>query len=404
MKRPFIRIVSIILTLTMTFGIFAVRSSAAQSISQLQNTINQLEKQSKALEAEIAKLKSQKNQQEALKTAIQQKIANTQQQINACNAEIGRINSVIAANQKEIDQKNAEIEADKLAFKKRIRAIYMSSAKSNVQVLLGSENFSEYLQLSQLTAAVSARDKFVIEKIVAAVETLEKKKAENKALLESQVEIRKTIMQKQQELQNQNAQIQSVINEINADKKDLENENASIEKQIKDYQATIRAQSSTGGTSFVYDGGAFLWPVPGYYNISAGFMSNDSVHNGRHYGIDIAGGGIAGKPIVAIADGIITKSNNSCTHNYGKSGSCGCGGGYGNYVTINHGTGPDGNTYVVTYGHMSHAAVTSGTVKKGQVIGYVGTTGWSTGYHLHFGISVNGNWVNPMKYYTKTTP
>ena len=82
-------------------------------------------------------------------------------------------------------------------------------------------------------------------------------------------------------------------------------------------------------------------------------------------------------------------------------GSCGCGGGYGNYVTINHGT-LNGNTYVATYGHMVSTAVSPGTtVKKGQTIGYVGTTGWSTGYHLHFGLAVNGSWVNPMNYFKR---
>jgi len=144
-----------------------------------------------------------------------------------------------------------------------------------------------------------------------------------------------------------------------------------------------------------------LWPTPGFYGISAGFQSNDAVHRGHHNGIDIAGGGISGAAIVAISDGVVVTSNNSCSHNYGKSGSCGCGGGYGNYVTINHGT-KDGRTYVVTYGHMSRAAVGAGTtVKKGQTIGYVGSTGWSTGYHLHFGLAVNGAWVNPMNYFRK---
>ena len=255
-----------------------------------------------------------------------------------------------------------------------------------------------------MTSSVSARDKYVIEKIVAAVEALQQKQEENNGLLSQQVEVRNIVTEKQKELQQQNNQIQAVINNISADKKDLEANNQDLQKQIKDYQNTLASMTSTGGNSFAYDGGAFLWPVPGYYGISAGYKSNDAVHNGTHNGIDIAGGGIAGKPIVAIADGVVTKSNNSCGHNYPKNGSCGCGGGYGNYVTIYHGKA-DGKEYVVTYGHMTSASVGAGAnIKKGQVIGTVGTTGWSTGYHLHFGISVNGSWVNPMNYYTKTAP
>ena len=181
----------------------------------------------------------------------------------------------------------------------------------------------------------------------------------------------------------------------------FEKTNASLEKQIKDYQKMLNSMASVGNTSFVYDGGDFLWPVPGYYMITAGFQSNDPIHKGSHNGIDIAGSGIAGKPIIAISDGIVTKANNSCTHNYKKYSSCGCAYGYGNYVTINHGT-KDGKTYSVTYGHMTSTAVGVGaTVKKGQTIGYVGTTGFSTGYHLHFAIAVNGVWRNPMNFYSK---
>ena len=136
----------------------------------------------------------------------------------------------------------------------------------------------------------------------------------------------------------------------------------------------------------------------GFFGISAGFKSNDAVHRGNHNGIDIAGGGIAGQPIRAIADGYVTLVSNSCTHNYKKSGNC-CGNGYGNYCTINHGTlninGSSAN-YVAYYAHASKIIVSNGQyVKQGDIVGYVGTTGWSTGYHLHLGILKNGTWINP---------
>ncbi len=400
MRKISMRIISLSLALTLIFTTFLMHGSALTA-SQLRENISELEKESKELEKDIKQLQGQINEQTKLKKAIEQKIAVVQKQINLCNNEISKINSSISANNAEIKKKNAEIEADKLSFKKRLRAIYMSNTGSNVQILLGADDFSDFLQLSQMTASVSARDKKLIEDLVESIKVLNEKQKENEKLLNEQVEIKNIIAQKQKELQSENNAIQSVINKIDSDQQGLEDKNAKIENQIKDYKNTLNAQTSTGGTSYVYDGGEFLWPVSGHYNISAGFQSNDSVHKGHHNGIDIAGGGIAGKPIIAISGGVVTKSNNSCTHNYKKNGSCGCGGGYGNYVTINHGT-KGGETYVVTYGHMSSTAVSTGvTVKKGQVIGYVGTTGWSTGYHLHFGISVNGVWKNPMLYYTK---
>ena len=400
MQKIYTKIVAVILSVASVFSVFTAANVSAATKSELQNSISRLEAQSQQIESQIKNLKGKLNAQKELKSALEQKIAVVQSQINLCNNEISKINNKINENNKQIDKKNKEIEADKLAFKKRIRAIYMSGSDNQVQILLGAENFSDFLQLSQLTASVSARDKLVLEKLVAAVKTLEKKRAENKKLLEEQVEVKAIVVKKQRELQSENSQIQSVINDINSTQGSLENKNANIEKQIKQYERTLASMSSAGGTSFVYDGGNFLWPVPGHYGISAGYQSNDAVHRGRHNGIDIAGGGISGKAIVAISDGVVVRSNNSCGHNYGKNGSCGCGGGYGNYVTINHGT-RNGKTYVVTYGHMSHIAVGGGTVKKGQTIGYVGSTGWSTGYHLHFGVAVNGMWVNPMNFYRR---
>lgn len=403
MKKNLFRLFSCLLSAVMLLTAVCIDSSAA-SASEIRQSISQLEEKSKQLESEIKTLQGKINSQKQVKNALEQKIAVVQQQINLCNNEIAKINSSIAANKAEIEKNNKEIEADKLAFKKRLRAIYMSNTGSNVQVLLGAEDFAEFLQLSQLTASVSARDKKLIEELVEAIKKLEEKQKENDKLLEEQVEIKKIVAKKQAELQSESNAIQAVINEIDADQSNLEATNAQVEKQIKAYNATLASMTTTAGTSFVYDGGNFLWPTPGYYVISAGYQSNDAVHQGRHNGIDITGNGrgvIAGAKIVAIADGIVTRSNGSCSHNYPKNGSCGCGGGYGNYVTINHGTN-GGNTYVATYGHMASIAVSAGTtVKKGQIIGYVGTTGWSTGYHLHFGLAVNGVWHNPMNYFRK---
>ena len=268
----------------------------------------------------------------------------------------------------------------------------MSSSDSSVRVLLGAESFSEFLQLSQLTASVSSHDKRLMEDLVAKIKVLNEKNEENQKLLDEQIALKEKVAQQQAELKSDEASAASIYNKTT-------NDIAAAQKQLKAEEERIRQAAAGSGSaktpSFVNNSGAFLWPVAGFYSISAGYQSNDSVHNGKHNGIDIAGGGISGAPIRAISDGYVSLVSNNCTHNYKKNGSCGCGGGYGNYCVINHGT-VNGATYSAYYAHAAKIIVSAGQkVTRGQVIGYVGTTGWSTGYHLHLGLMRNGSWVNP---------
>ena len=380
----------------MIFSVVAITPVSAATESQIRSEIKRLQEKQSEQQRKINALKKDASKQNELKAAIEQKMALVQQEIDACNRQITSINSKIAANKAEIEKKNTEIENNKTAFKKRLRAIYMSNTGSQVQVLLGADDFSQFLELSQLTASVSAKDKKMIEQIVAAVKVLEEKQNENNKLLEEQLAIKNTITQKQKALSDQNNQIQSVISKLNSSKGSLESANKTKAAQINKNMEEIE-RASNGGGSISYDGGQFLWPTFG--RISAYFQSNDSVHKGHHDGVDIAAP--FGTKIMAISDGVVKEIRNSCPHNYSKRGNC-CGNGYGNYVIIDHGKDSKGTIYVAWYAHMQSVAVSAGqTVKKGQIIGYVGSTGWSTGSHLHFGLKVNNIWRDPMLYYTK---
>ncbi len=402
MHKKIIKTVSLIMVLVLTFTAIFCADVSASTKSELQNEISKLEQESKKLEAEIKQLQGKINQQSALKTAIENKMANVQSQINACNRQINSINSKIAANKAEIKQNEKEIEADKLAFKKRLRAIYMSNTGSNIQILLGAEDFSDFLQLAQLTASVSAHDKRMIEDLVAEIKKIEEKQKENKKLLEEQVSLKSKINEKKAELAKEESQIQSVISSIKKDQNEVKGENAEVEKELKQMQreldAILNAAGNSGG-KVVYDGKDFLWPTPTVSRISSYYGRR---WGRMHNGIDIANGNCWGDKIIAVADGVVTTYSNSCRHNYGKkpARTC-CGSGYGNYITINHGT-KNGKTYVAYYAHMASIVVSKGQrVKKGQIVGYIGSTGRSTGAHLHFGVAVNGSWVNPMGFYKK---
>jgi len=137
----------------------------------------------------------------------------------------------------------------------------------------------------------------------------------------------------------------------------------------------------------------WLWPVENFYNISSGFGQRSFSY---HKGIDIAGPEaniIYNEPILASKSGTVIEVGENCTHNYPKPSSCGCGGGYGNYAYIRLSDGT-----VTRYGHMTDVLVSEGQeVLQGDIIGTVGSTGSSSGHHLHFEIrDTENNPVNPM--------
>lgn len=401
MKKTTGSIISLILCVIITVISFSCGFTAlAASKSQLEKDIAALQSQSAKLEKEIKDLKNKKAGQQAIVDAIQKKISNTQAQILRCNREIDSINGKISENKAEIDKMNNQIDDLKLQFKKRIRAIYMSGSDSSITILLGADSFSDYLQLSQLTASVSARDRAMIEDIVKEIDKINVKIAENEKLLESQVAIKETIAAQQKALEAEENEAESLLNSIASEQKDVETDNKEIEAEIAAKKKELnKIVGSSSGKNFINPNSGLAWPVPSCFSISSYYGSR---WGRMHYGIDIAGGGIYGKPIVAMADGDVYIVYSSCPHR-SKSPMCSCGGGYGNYVAIDHGKITiSGKTsrYKAYYAHMDSVAVKNGQhVKQGQVIGYVGTTGRSTGYHLHFGILVNDSWVNPLNYF-----
>lgn len=135
---------------------------------------------------------------------------------------------------------------------------------------------------------------------------------------------------------------------------------------------------------------SFRWPVPGFYYVSQTYNNKSSMYaSGSHSGTDIASNGksIKGAKIIATKGGIVDTVNKGCKHNYGKTRSCGCGYGFGNYVVVKSTFKIDGKkvTLRVIYGHMTSVKVKVGQyVSSGQLLGTVGSTGYSTGPHLHF--------------------
>ena len=388
MKSKIFKILAVIVCMVMVFTAteFSVIDTFAASYSQLEDELAQKQ-------AELKKLQAEKASQQKIKAALDSQIYTLQQQIDLCNSEIKKYNASIAQNEKLIAEKNAEISDSIDAFRKRIRNIYMSgSTAGGLEILLGAESFSDFLVLSEYTSNMSRRDKKLIEKLEETIVEIEKITEQNESMIAKQNEIRKTLKSKQQELDTQVSKVNKVISGLSSDAAAAQKDIAAIKKEMQE-----ALKPSTGGNQIFADG-QFIWPVPGNFGISSYYGSR---WGSSHKGIDISNGGIKGKAVVATANGTVYIAKSGCTHNYGKSGSCGCGGGYGNYVAIDHGS-YNGTNYRTLYGHMGSITVRNGQqVKKGQVIGYVGSTGWSTGWHLHYEIIQNYVRVDPMKFYSK---
>lgn len=381
-------------------------SAFALTEAEIQKEIDKLEQQSQQITAEINKLKKDKAAQTQIKNALDKQIAVIQQQIDLCNRKISESNSKIAANEKEIASQRESMAQQIKDYKKRIRTLYMSgSTISGIEVLLGAESFGDFIALSQVSLNISRRDKKMIDDIVDVINSIEEKTKENKALIEEQKAIKATLDKKQDALDVQVSEVMKVIVGLNSDIKDQNNAQNTVQKDLEDWKEAMEELSRPSDPDVdtsPFDG-IFTWPVPGFTNRTSGYGDR---WNKLHAGIDISQSGIANAKVVAIASGTARVWCSTCTHNYGKYDSktgriysCGCGGGYGNYLSIDHGK-YKGVSFRSVYAHLSSVTVRDGQkVGKGQQVGKVGTTGMSSGYHLHFEIRENGSPMNPMDYY-----
>lgn len=404
---------------------FSVTASGADSISSLEQQLQDLEKQNQEYQDTLDKTQSDINEKEEYNDALVSKIQVLDQKIQISHQKIDELNANIDQKQADIDKANADIETQMDTLRNRIRTIYMAGNASDLEIILGAKDFSDFIDKMELVKTLSSYDKELIDQIKVQLTEISTQKAEleaDKTDLEAQQTSLETDQAELNELLEENEEIlKNLYSSNTAAKNALEDaaiESSVIEDQIQQYyEAQRKAQqqqqssssnsgssssgsSSSGSTSGGSSGGSsaspdvtssgYTWPCPGFYYLSSEWNEYRGSYN--HGAIDIAGSGIMGSSVVAADSGYVYATYSGCVHNWGKNGSCGCGGGYGNYVMIDHGNGK-----TTIYGHLTSLTVSTGqTVKKGQTIGYVGSTGNSTGPHLHFECRLNGVKYNPM--------
>ena len=360
-------------------------------------------------QSEIDALKQQQAESQALQQQLEEQMEDVEAQqdaavdkrdlllaqLEAINDELESIEAQIAWYDEEIalkeeQRKEAEArEAEQYSlFCQRVRAMEEEGTVSYWSILFNATSFSDMLDRLEDIDAVMAYDNQVMDELIATREELERLQAELESARAEEEAAKAQQEERKAEQQALVAQAQKVVDELNSNLEELNRKLdeqdaavAAVQAEIERKQAEYEAQRQQNGTTIISESG-YMWPLPGYYRLSSLFGYRIHPISGKphsHSGIDIPAPG--NTPILAARSGQVITSV------YGSGAYWS----YGNYVVIDHG---DGETTL--YAHMSSRAVSEGEmVTQGQVIGYVGTTGNSTGNHLHLEVRENGQRVDP---------
>ena len=380
-------------------------ATAATSMSSLQNKLDKLSQSIEQHKKELSNAKKKEQAAKALESELKEKVTVVQSQISVLKGQIAEVqNSIglkeqeIAAKEQQITEKEAEIADQWGDFKQHMAAMQELRDGGSVAMLSAVNDLYELLTFNEVMQDISIKDTEILNNMKNAKEALES----DKLTLESQ---RSELQSKKADLDAQNSQMRAKQSELNSSVAAAQMSAAEAQQAQKDAQAAIEsdemnyeavkkqiqqmiAAAAASKPTLSFTG--FICPLKSYSRISSeyGWRKNPVTGvNKLHAGTDFAAPG--GTPIYAAASGYVQVAGWSS-------------GGYGNYVIIYHGKMSDGNQYSTLYGHMRSVATSAGKyVQQGEIIGYVGSTGNSTGNHLHLEVWKGGskaNAVNPRGY------
>ena len=312
------------------------------------------------------------------------------QQIDVTEKEVDTINDLISALDKQVADVAAELSAAQAEeqkqtddFLKRVRIMEEEGSASMLGIILAADSFSDMLTRTELIGSVVEGDKKLVEALAATRAEIASKKATLDAARAEQATAKKNLVAKQNSLESQYKDANALLKSLNTSATEYEKAFNEAERAMDAARASLQKLLSKSGSS-KYVGGEFRWPTKATRITSAYGTRKDPItrKTSMHTGIDI--GASMGSEIYAANSGTVVVAGWSSK-------------GYGNYVVIDHGGGKS-----TLYAHMSKIKTSKGAkVTKGSVIGLVGSTGYSTGPHLHFEILINGKHTNPMNYFNK---
>lgn len=388
--KRILRTVSALLALVI-FAMAVVPVSPALAVSQseidaLEEQRDELKAEREDMQAEIDALKDEQAGVLEQKRALDEQNEVYRQELELIEEQVELYTRLVDEKAAELEKAMAAEEEQLATYRQHVRAMEENGKYTYLSIIFGSKSLSELMSNLDMIGEIMEADKRIYDQYTEARERAEEIRAEYEATLEQ-------LGEKQEEYEAEKAELEAKIAEASALIEQLEEEiNSNYELYLEvlaqeealesDIQNKIAELERQEAANSITSTGTYIWPLPGYSPGSAyGWRMHPIYHEMRfHAGEDI--GAPTGTPILAADSGVAAV--------YPDNGN-----GYGNYIMINHGGGR-----VTLYAHMSAFAISNGaSVTQGQVIGYVGSTGNSTGPHLHFEVRVNGATTDPKQYF-----
>lgn len=365
-------IIALIITMSASVSVFAASSSSTKSkIGKIEDQIDKKEDQIEKNNEKEADLKKKISSLEATIKTTEADLAKLRKEIKQMNAKIAKITRKVDKLKKKINNQQETLDL-------RLRAMYKNGNLGIIQVLLGSVNTQDFMSNFKLIKELHKNDVQILKELEVNHKKVIEKKKELDAIAGKLKSHESAQLEKQKKLKTDKAEVAAAKAKIEAENSVLYKEIDKLNAESNRLSAEIARMQQDNDTEYK-GSGRFTWPFPGYSRVTSEYGYRTHPISGKkkfHSGIDLAGS--SGKPIVAAESGkVISAGWNS--------------GGYGNMVIIDHGSGIS-----TLYGHNSSVTVSKGqTVKRGQTIAKCGSTGYSTGPHLHFEVRVNGKTQNP---------
>lgn len=377
-----------------SFMVLTLTTTSVLAFADRQQELNKTNIKRNEIQSKIQENKQQSNSVAQEIEQISSQIDKTNDELSVVEKELNELNKSITENKEKLIEAEKNLSSRNDTFEERLRVMYKRGTVGYIEVLLASTDITDFLDRAEMIKTLIDHDVNLLSTMKSERDEIEKTKKELEVQQINVASVKRKVEIKKNDLIVATRAKESLLGELETDRARMEIEHDALTIQANEISAIIaqkqreaasQGQQSSGGSSanaFVNSGTisskGMTWPAPGYNSISSPF--GNRIHpifgtRKMHTGIDIPTP--SGASIVATADGVVQHSGGL--------------GGYGNTIIIDHGDG-----IATLYAHNSSLSVGVGqSVKRGQVVARAGSTGYSTGPHLHFEVRQNGNFIDP---------